>query len=581
MCITHTKMRSGESFTCRPTGTLLSLRLLLVKLAQTGIESLLVFAPLLLPISHVVIPQPLEEHLLHLRVVRGQVGLDLGRILLGPELPLGGGHLPHIEQPVAVLVPVGEGVLHVDEEVGHLVPLLPEHPGEEHPLLAVGEDGGPALDVVGLVPVEGVGHLGPVDEGLVVVDHVVILVPDVIVAAEDGHGVDVLVGRVGLLREGVPHVGDAAEEGDGLDVGVEPVGPEEEGAALVPDEGGEAVVVQHAVEHHFEEAVLLALPEEEDGAEAGPVGDEAGEPQDEAGDAEGAVDVHVGVDVAGIVVPAVVDLVVGGAVGVGDGPVEGADEGGVDVVGEGPAEGFGERDALAGGEEGPGVAVEAVLGGVALDVGEALVMREEAIPGTQAHQMVQQEGGDLEAVRLVAVEGPVEQQRDAEQAVGHPRQVRRISRVEEDAPADLVENEALGRPDLLQNEPAGRVVLVEGIIQAVSRCRAQRDHGNTGKEDGQEEDGAHQGPSCVRQVVPRKGPYAAASIEGRRRGLRLGGILQVHLLRQSLGHLLPGARLIGRYVDHRRSWVARRHFLNVCWVCARRNGEWLGVSAAE
>ena len=514
-----------------------------------------------------MIPQSLQQHLLYLSMVRRKVGLHLGRILLGPELPLGGGNLANVEQSVAVLVAVGEGVLHVDEEVGHLVPLLPEHPGEEQSLLAVGKDGGAALDVVRLVPVEGVGHLGPVDEGLVMVDDVVVLVPDVVVAAEDGHGVDVLVGRVGLLREGVPHVGDAAKEGDGLDVGVEPVGPEEEGAALVPDEGGQAVVVQHAVEHHLEKAVFLALPEEKDGAEAGPVGDEAGEPKDEAGDAGGPVDVHVGVDVAGVVVPAVVDLVVGGPVRVGDGSVEGADEGRVDVVGEGPAEGFGERNALAGGEEGPGVAVQSVLGGMALDVDEALVMGEEAISGTQTHQMVQKEGGDLKSVGQVTVEGPVEEQRDADQTVRHPRQVRRISRIEEDASADLVKDEPLERPDLLQDESAGRVVLVQGVVQAVSRGRAQCDHGNAGKEDGEQKNGPHHGPGRVRQVVPGEGPYSADAVAVHCR--RLGAILHLHLLRQSLGHLLPGGRPIGSYVHHRRSRVARRHFLFMYVVVAR------------
>ena len=96
-------------------------------------------------------------------------------------------------------------------------------------------------------------------------NHVVVLVPDVVMTAEDGHGVDVLIARVGFLREGMPHVGDATEEGDGFDVGVEPVGPEEEGAGAVPDQGREAVVVHHAVAHHPEQSGFVSLPEEEGG----------------------------------------------------------------------------------------------------------------------------------------------------------------------------------------------------------------------------------------------------------------------------------------------------------------------------
>ena len=114
-----------------------------------------------------------------------------------------------------------------------------------------------------------------------VVHDVVVLVPDIVVPPEDSHGVDVLIGRVGLLREGMPHVPDAAEEGGGLELRVEPEGPVEEETRRVANQRGEAVVVGHPPQHHLEQTTLATLPEEEARTEADPVKEEAGEPEDE------------------------------------------------------------------------------------------------------------------------------------------------------------------------------------------------------------------------------------------------------------------------------------------------------------
>ena len=169
-------------------------------------------------------------------------------------------------------------------------------------------------------------------------------------------------------------------------------------------------------------------------------------------------------DVSGVVVPAVMDLVVRRPVRVGEGSVEWTDKGAIDVVEEQATVAAGEGDALACGEEGPGIAVQSLLGGVAFDVGEALVVGEEAVAWSQAAEVVDEEGHELEAVLHVPCAGPEEDHGKDEQPVRHPGQVRRVACVHQDAASDLVKNEPLDGTNPVEDEAAHGILLVQRVL---------------------------------------------------------------------------------------------------------------------
>mmetsp|Transcript_63579 Transcript_63579/g.197307 ORF Transcript_63579/g.197307 Transcript_63579/m.197307 type:complete len:282 (-) Transcript_63579:270-1115(-) len=239
-----------------------------------------------------------------------------------------------------------------------------------------------------------------------VVHDVVVLVPDVVVAVEDGHGVHVLVAWVRLLYESVPDVGDGAEEEVGLHMGVDPV-EQAEGGAPGPQQGRDAVVDRHAAQELAHEAPLLALDEQRCWADADPVEGEAGNVHEERAK-PGAVHVQVCVHVINVVVPAVVDLHVRDGVVHGNNPVERRDPPFDDAVHvtQGPL------------EEPPMV--------VACLMNERMCVGEELETRAKAQDVVDEEGGELEAVQIVAPHGPEEQSRGDDAQKGDPRDVRVI-----------------------------------------------------------------------------------------------------------------------------------------------------------
>lgn len=380
-----------------------------------------------------------------------------------------------------LLLFVVELAVEVDEVLGEGVPLGGEDPVDEKAFLAVAEDGGGALAVLlfGFL-VELVG-LGPVDEGGVVVDDVVVFVPDVVLAVEDGDGVDVLVGGVLGLDEGVPEVAHGAEEGDGLAHGVDEVGEDEEQAGVAGDDAHAEEPPGLAEEDLGGEAVFCALEEEGEARDAGPVEEEAGEPEDVVGE-DGAVQVDVGVDVIGVVVPAMVDLVVAGGVGAGHGAVEEADPHGVDAV-----------------EGGEGTLEEALVG-VALLVDEDLVVGEEAVAGAEAEKVVDDHGRELEAVGHVALVGDVGEDGEDEGLEDGPGEEGVVAGIDHD---DLGE----GMRGAVDTVAGLRVELgADGRAHEVADHLAgdggEEDERDAGHGDEEERDAAHGEPGGVGEEAP-------------------------------------------------------------------------------
>mmetsp|Transcript_61332 Transcript_61332/g.179881 ORF Transcript_61332/g.179881 Transcript_61332/m.179881 type:complete len:626 (-) Transcript_61332:92-1969(-) len=310
-----------------------------------------------------------------------------------------------------LLLRVAELAVQVHEVLGHGVPVALEHPLQELPLFGVPEDGGRHRGVLVAVPLEVRRGVAPVRVGRVVVDHVVVLVPHVVVAIQDGHGIHILVARVVDLHEGVPHVGDAAEDHACLDVGEDPV-DEAEGGVPPEEQRRHAVVRDLAREQLLQEEPLLPLHEERDRAEPRPVEREAGRVEEE-GERVRAVQVQVRVHVVDVVVPPVVDLHVRHVVVPGDHPIERADP------------------PLVGAVQALERALEEAPVGVPLLVHEGVDVREKLHARAHAADVVDAEGGELQAVLRMLSHGPEEKARDAGAQEEHPRDVGVVARVEQ------------------------------------------------------------------------------------------------------------------------------------------------------
>mmetsp|Transcript_75053 Transcript_75053/g.169925 ORF Transcript_75053/g.169925 Transcript_75053/m.169925 type:complete len:363 (+) Transcript_75053:232-1320(+) len=226
---------------------------------------------------------------------------------------------PPLQQGLLLLH--SHGAVQVHKVFCHSLEVFGKHHLQEHPFLGVAENSGVALGVVVNVFLVGLGHVAPVDVGLVVMDHVVVLIPNVVVPFQDGERVDVLVVWVGLLHKSMPEVGDGAQESYRLSVRVQPV-EEAERSVPLPEHESNAVVVDHAVDLLRKEVPLLALRKQHHAADASPVQHEPWH-VDEEGAGQRAVQVQVRVQVTDIVVPAVVDLHVSNGEAVGHHPVEG------------------------------------------------------------------------------------------------------------------------------------------------------------------------------------------------------------------------------------------------------------------
>eukprot|EP00050_Salpingoeca_kvevrii_P006063 m.287216 g.287216 ORF g.287216 m.287216 type:complete len:407 (+) comp11730_c0_seq1:464-1684(+) len=369
----------------------------------------------------------------------------------------------------------------VDKVLGHGVPLLGKHPVEHLTLLGVTEDGGLVLLVEVLVRLKVGGHLGPVGDGRVVVDDVVVLVPDVVAAVENGDRVDVLVGGIIRVDPGVPHVADAGKEEVGLAVGKEQV-EERERPVPAPGEGHKAVEEGHAVKLLEGECVLAALAEHENRRDAHPVEGEAGHVDKEAVKV-GAIEVQVGVDIVDVVVPAVVDLVVADAVRVGNLAVDRAG----DPLHPPPVEDL----------QGTLPHSEVV---VALLVNEHVQMRKEAEAGPNAQKVVHQEGRDFKAVRRVARIRPVEPVDGPGAEEENPGDVRVV--------AGIAQEGLAGRNRKGADEVGEALEKRDGIVDSLHEepgavCSDNEDgHGGANEEHLQHANGR---PDGVGDKKPRKG----------------------------------------------------------------------------
>mmetsp|Transcript_86178 Transcript_86178/g.266855 ORF Transcript_86178/g.266855 Transcript_86178/m.266855 type:complete len:484 (-) Transcript_86178:26-1477(-) len=316
-----------------------------------------------------------------------------------------------------------------------------------------------------------------------VVHNVIVLVPDVVVPIQDGHRVHVLIARIGLLHKGVPQVGDGAEQDTGLHVRIHPVDDAEDGVPAEQRQGG-AVVRRHAEKQLLQQAPLLALHQEGQRAQAGPVQGEAGRVDEERAEHR-AVEVQVGVHVVDVVVPSVVDLHVRNAVAVRHHPVERRDPPLHDAV-----------EALKGPAEEALVVVPRL-------VDQGVRVAEELEARAAAQDVVDGERGELQAVDAVPPHGPEEERGREGAEEEHPGDVGVVPRVLQqraaqgarDAPHELRDpgaqrGEAGMLPDGLQREHRGHG-------HAYGDRRDRRD-----EEDLQETPQPRHG---VRQPVPREG----------------------------------------------------------------------------
>lgn len=379
---------------------------------------------------------------------------------------------------------VVEFAVEVNEVFSECVPLVAEDPGDELTLFAVTEDGGGAFTVLffGLL-VEVLGF-GPVDEGGVVVDDVVVFVPDVVLSVEDGDGVDVLVCWVFGLDEGVPQVAHGSEEGDGFAHGVDEVGDAEEEAGLLDDEGHTQGPPNLAEEDFGGEAVFRALEEEGEAGDACPVQQEAGEPEDVVGEV-GAVEIDVAVNIVGVVVPAVVDLVVSGGVGSGHGTVEISAPHGVEAVDDGPW------------------SLEEALVVVAFLVDENLVVSKEAEAGSEADEVVEEHGGELEAGNEVALVGEVGTEGNDGALEDGPWEVRVVAGIDHDDLGGLA-GESVDEVAGLSVELAASLGAHAGADDFTGDCGGENEN-HAGDGDANETDQAHGEPSAVGEEAPGEG----------------------------------------------------------------------------
>mmetsp|Transcript_1480 Transcript_1480/g.4031 ORF Transcript_1480/g.4031 Transcript_1480/m.4031 type:complete len:261 (-) Transcript_1480:833-1615(-) len=252
-------------------------------------------------------------------------------------------------------------------------------------------------------------RISPVAVGCMVVDDMVILVPDVVVPLQDGNGVHVLVARVRLLHEGVPEVGNGTEQHASLHVGIDPIGQAEEWTPA-PDEHGDAVISRHALEQLPQQSPLPTLCEQGCRAQAGPIECEARRVNQE-GAQHRAIQVQVRVHIIDVVVPPVVDLHVGDAVVVGHHAVEGRDPP-LDYA----------IEALE-------TASEKTLVVVPSLVDNGVRVGEELEAWANAEDVVDGKRGELQAVRGMPPERPEEKRRREETKDEQPRQVGVVPRV--------------------------------------------------------------------------------------------------------------------------------------------------------
>jgi hypothetical protein len=272
--------------------------------------------------------------------------------------------------------------------IGKLLPLTAEHPVEHFTFFGVFEDGGALFLVHVHVLLVVVRDLAPVGLWRVVVYHVVVLVPDVVKAVENGNRVDVLVGgvlrvhprmpqiaviikdicvrekrtrykctppsremvryeetrrasahaQIGYCGGGLCHIKierehtgkqrvwmgerereqtelkqgslpNTTKEDHALEVREQPV-HQAEGRVQVVEQRRQAIVDGHALEHLSGETPLPALHEQNQRSDTSPVGSETRQ-VDEEGAELCSVQIQVGVHIFEVVVPAMVDLVVG------------------------------------------------------------------------------------------------------------------------------------------------------------------------------------------------------------------------------------------------------------------------------
>jgi len=71
--------------------------------------------------------------------------------------------------------------------------------------MRIAEDGGVVLDVLAPVLLKVGRDIQVLQARVVVVDDVIISIVDIILAFEDGDGVNVVIGRLVRFHEGVPH----------------------------------------------------------------------------------------------------------------------------------------------------------------------------------------------------------------------------------------------------------------------------------------------------------------------------------------------------------------------------------------
>mmetsp|Transcript_26103 Transcript_26103/g.55479 ORF Transcript_26103/g.55479 Transcript_26103/m.55479 type:complete len:459 (-) Transcript_26103:215-1591(-) len=292
---------------------------------------------------------------------------------------------------------------------GHRIPILLEHPLEQHTLLCVVENGGVHSGIEVPILLKVSGHLCPVRIGGVVVHNVVVLVPHVVVAIDDGNGVDILIAGIGLLHEGVPQVGDGAQQDAGLHVGEEPIHHCED---WVPpkEQQGDTVVGSHSEQQLLDEPPFLSLDEQRKGAESSPIKGKPGDVQKE-GQGVGSVQVQVGVDIVDIVVPTMVDLHVGDVVVPGHDTVEGANP---------PF-----HSAIQDLED----AFEEATVGMPFLVGKGVNVCEELKTWAHSNQVVDAHSRKFKTVVGMALEGPEEEARCDSAQPDHPRQVGMVAGV--------------------------------------------------------------------------------------------------------------------------------------------------------
>mmetsp|Transcript_25100 Transcript_25100/g.33280 ORF Transcript_25100/g.33280 Transcript_25100/m.33280 type:complete len:150 (+) Transcript_25100:937-1386(+) len=118
------------------------------------------------------------------------------------------------------------------------------------------------------------------------------------------------------------------------------------------------------------------------------------------------VNVHIGVHVARVIMPTVVNLQVCGSIMMRNASIENADEQPIYVVGETATPFFRNRYSFLLVKN---ITIHPCAHGMALAMGEHLVMRKEAIPWPKSHNMIEKKGGGFEAVGTVALVRPVEE----------------------------------------------------------------------------------------------------------------------------------------------------------------------------